>query len=67
MLSVVATTDKIDLDEVTTTILLAAPPAANDQPLPVPLPDARAFMVHDVACVEPFAYKIQKVERAFRG
>ena len=24
-------------------------------------------MVHGVACAEPFAYKIQEVERAFRG
>ena len=67
MVSVVATTDRMDLDEPTTTMIPAAPPAAKDQPLPVPVPAARAFVVHSVACAGPFTYKIQEVERAFRG
>ena len=40
IVSVVATTDRMDLDEPTTTIIPAAPPAAKDQPLPVPVPAA---------------------------
>ena len=67
IVSMVATTDRMDLDEPTTTILPAAPPAANEQPLPVPVPAARAFVVYGIACAGPLAYKIQEVERAFRG
>ena len=62
-----ATTNVMDIDEPTTTILPAALPAAKDQPLPVPVLAARAFVVHGVACAGPFAYTVQEVESAFRG
>ena len=58
MVSVVATTDTMDIDEPTTTILPATPSAANNQLLLVPVPTARAFVVHGVTCTGPFAYKI---------
>ena len=45
----------------------AASSAANDQPLPVPVPTASAFVVHGVAYIGPFPYKRKEVERAFRG
>ena len=57
----------MDIDEPTTTIMPAAAPAAIDQLLPLPVPSARAFVVHAVASPGPFAHKIQEVERAFRG
>ena len=67
MVSVVATTDTMDIDEPTTTIMPPAPPAVKDQLLPLPIPFVRAFVVHSFACAGPFAHKIQEVERTFRG
>ena len=58
VVSMMATTDKMKIEELTTTILASAPLAAKDQQLPLPVPSASVFMIHGVAYAGPFAYKI---------
>ena len=67
MVSIVATTDKMDIDKPTTRIMPAVPPAVKDHQLPLLDLPAGALVVHGVACAGPFTHKIQEVEKPFRG
>ena len=58
MVSMVATTDTMDIDEPTTSFILATPLVAKDQPLPLSFSSVRAIVVHSIACAELFVYKI---------